>query len=274
MANGSRPAAEWLGCGGAKRRERSLDRRSRERDRDGFVTRRTPVQRRSRERVEQILQAAVELLADSGVEGLTMRALAARTGIPVATIYRYFANRDEIIAAYLDQELEKIEESALAAVSDVDRVTVRSVVEAVALAHMHHHQTHPEGVQVWFGGRSNPAVVDQVRLLDARLAASFRGATQATGMLERELPEFRADLLVRLFDRMFEFVFMVKRTAQEQRAIVLAFVDMIASYLERSATRAGIEGIPAAEFVEALGERAPAPGAGREGAGRRGRTRT
>jgi AcrR family transcriptional regulator len=216
------------------------------------VSRRRPVQRRSRERVEQILQAAVELLSERGVEGLTMRTLAARSEIPVATIYRYFANRDELIGAYLEQELQQIERSALLAVSQVDRVTVRSMVELIALSHMRHHQTHPEGVQVWFGGRSNPAVLDQIRLLDARLAASFRAVTLATGMLEPGAPEFHAELLVRLFDRVFEFIFAAQRTAREQRTIVLSFVDMIACHLERSATRAGVEGIPAEEFVKAL----------------------
>src|SRR5271155_6000603 len=127
------------------------------------MTRRVPVQRRSRERVEQILTAAGELLAEGGVEALTTRALAEHADIPVATIYRYFDNRDAIIAAYLDHELEQIEESVRTALMALERVTFRSMAEAVALAHMRHHQTHPEGVPVWFGGRLNAAVVEQVR---------------------------------------------------------------------------------------------------------------
>jgi AcrR family transcriptional regulator len=218
------------------------------------MTRRKPVQRRSRERVELILKAATELLAEGGVEALTTRSLAARADIPVATIYRYFANREEIIAAYLDHELEQIDEAVVAAVLALERVTVRSLAEAVALAHMHHHQAHPEGVPVWFGGRLNPAVLDRVRELDARLADSLRSATRAAGMLEGA-PGFSAELVVRLFDRMFEFVFLVERSVEEQEAIVLTVVDMAASYLERFATSAGLEGIAAEEFALALGER-------------------
>jgi len=218
------------------------------------VSRREPVQRRSRERVELILKAAVELLAEGGVEALTMRSLAVRAEIPVATIYRYFANREEIIAAYLDHELVQIDEAVVAAVRALERVTVRSLAEAVALAHMRHHQAHPEGVPVWFGGRLNPAVLERVRELDARLAASLRAATAAAGMLAGA-PTFTAEMLVRLFDRMFEFVFLVERTVEEQQTIVLTFVDIMASYLERFATPAGLEGMPAEEFGLALGER-------------------
>lgn len=216
------------------------------------MTRREPVQQRSRERVEQILKAAAELLAEGGVDALTMRSLAARAQIPVATIYRYFANREEIIAAYLDHELEQIDAAVEAAVLALDRVTARSLTEAVVFAHVRHHQAHPEGIPVWFGGRQNPAVLDTVRQLDARIAVSLRRATGASGMLKA--PRFSSELVVRLVDRMLEFVFVVERTAEEQETIALSVVDMITGYLEGFATPAGLEGIPAKEFALALVE--------------------
>lgn len=245
----------------------------------GDGTRHQPVQRRSRERVEQILAAADELLARGGVEALTTRSLAEHAGIPVATIYRYFDNRDAIIAAYLGHQLEEIERAVTSAVLGIERVTLRSLVETVGLAHMRHHQTHPEGVHVWFGGRLNAAVVERVRELDERQAAALRAAVRGTGMTAN-VPDFAADLIVRLFDRQFEFVFTTPRPAAEQEEIVLALVDMVSTYLERYATPAGLEGVPAAQFLAALGgvaagENGPAatssPKAGRERPGKRGR---
>lgn len=221
-------------------------------------SRHEPVQRRSRERLERILEAAAELLAEGGVDALTTRSLAEHTGIPVASIYRYFDNRDAIIAAYLDRELQEIEAAQTAALLALDRVTFRSLSEASALAHMRHHRQHPEGVQVWFGGRLNPAVVERVRTLDARLAASFQAAVRSSGLLTG-VPDFVAELLVRLFDRMFEYVFLAERTADEQEAIVLAYVDMIATYMETFITPTGIEGISAEEFVQRLQRAAPDP---------------
>lgn len=226
--------------------------------RDAMVARRVPVQRRSRERVEQILKVAAELLAEGGVDALTTRSLAEHTGIPVATIYRYFANRDAIIAAYLDRDLERIEESLRTALLEIDHVNFRSALTASTLAHMRHHQAHPEGVPVWFGGRLHAVVVDRVKEFDARLAASWRSALKATAMLG-ETPDFNAELIVRLCDRMFEFVFVADRTAQEQETIVLSFIDMMATYLERFATPAAVEGVPADEFLAAL-EGDPAAG--------------
>jgi AcrR family transcriptional regulator len=215
------------------------------------MTRREPVQKRSRERVETILQAARELLAEGGVEALSTRSLAEYSGIPVATIYRYFDNRDAIIAAYLDRELDSIESAVEEALRDIELVTFRSMTEAVALAHLRHHQRHPEGIPVWFGSRLNAAVHDRVRQLDARMAASLHAATRGADFIE-EGPHFGAGLIVRLFDRMFEHVFRIERSAADQEAIVLEVVDMIATYMERFATEAGREGVSAEEFLKVL----------------------
>jgi AcrR family transcriptional regulator len=224
-------------------------------------SRQAPVQRRSRNRLERILTAAAELLAEGGVDALTTRSVAEHTGIPVGSIYRYFENRDAIIAAYLDRELEQIEAAQTAALLALDRVTFRSITEAAALAHMRHHQQHPEGVPVWFGGRLNATVVERVRTLDARLAASFQAAVRSAGMMSGA-PDFMAELLVRLFDRMFEFVFLTERTPGDQEAIVLAYVDMITTYMERFATPAGLEGISPEEFVRRFQQAAPEPAGG------------
>jgi AcrR family transcriptional regulator len=215
------------------------------------MTRREPVQKRSRERVESILRAAEELLADGGVEALSTRSLASYSGIPVATIYRYFQDRDAIIAAYLDRELAAIDRAVEEALMAIERVTFRSMTAAVAMAHLRHHQAHPEGVPVWFGTRLNAAVHDSVRQLDARMASSLHAATRGAGFIE-EGPHFGAGLIVRLWDRTFEHIFRIERSAAEQEAIVQEVIDMIASYMERFATPAGLEGISSEEFLKVL----------------------
>lgn len=215
------------------------------------MTRREPLQKRSRERVEAILAAARELLAQGGVEALTTRRLASFSGIPVATIYRYFEDRDAIIAAYLDDELASIERAVQEALIGLERVTFRSMSAAVAMAHLRHHQAHPEGIPVWFGTRLNAAVHDSVRELDRRMAASLHAATRGAGFIQ-DGPHFGAGLIVRLWDRTFEHIFRIERSAAEQEAIVLDVIDMIASYMERFATPAGIEGISSAEFLKVL----------------------
>jgi AcrR family transcriptional regulator len=215
------------------------------------MTRREPVQKRSRERVEAILRAAEELLADGGVEALSTRSLASYSGIPVATIYRYFQDRDAIISAYLHRELASIDRAVEEALMAIERVTFRSMTAAVAMAHLHHHQAHPEGIPVWFGTRLNAAVHDSVRQLDAHMASSLHAATRGAGFIE-EGPHFGAGLIVRLWDRTFEHIFRIERSTAEQEAIVQEVIDMISSYMERFATPAGLEGISSEEFLKVL----------------------
>lgn len=73
---------------------------------DRLNMRSTGVQIRSRERVEQILAAAEALVVETGMEGLKMRELARRAGLPIASLYHYFPSSSSIVRAiairYLD----------------------------------------------------------------------------------------------------------------------------------------------------------------------------
>ncbi|MFN8113926.1 MAG: TetR/AcrR family transcriptional regulator [Solirubrobacterales bacterium] len=62
------------------------------------LLKRRPVQARSIARVDAILDAAAALAADD-LEALTMRAVGARAGVPPATIYQFFDDREALIQA-------------------------------------------------------------------------------------------------------------------------------------------------------------------------------
>ena len=60
---------------------------------------RPPGQPRSAEADEAILQAALELLAESGYRSLTMERVRERSGVGKATIYRRYGSKEELVAA-------------------------------------------------------------------------------------------------------------------------------------------------------------------------------
>ena len=76
------------------------------------VLRRTPVQQRSAERLARILDACAVLLDETGYEQLSTRAVAARAGVPIGSVYRFFGNKRAMVAALahrnLDQYAERI----------------------------------------------------------------------------------------------------------------------------------------------------------------------
>jgi AcrR family transcriptional regulator len=65
-------------------------------------------QRQRRTRAE-ILHAAGELIAAGGVEALTMRKLADRANVAVATLYNQFDDRSGVIAAFVSNGLDVLE---------------------------------------------------------------------------------------------------------------------------------------------------------------------
>src|SRR6266496_73145 len=61
----------------------------------------SPIHRGERAR-ERVLQAALEVLADRGLPGLTMEAIAQRAGASKATIYRRWRSPGEVLVDAMD----------------------------------------------------------------------------------------------------------------------------------------------------------------------------
>jgi AcrR family transcriptional regulator len=66
---------------------------------DAPDVRRPPGRPRSPEADEAILDAAIELFADSGYEGLTVEGVAARAGVGKATVYRRYPCKLDLVVA-------------------------------------------------------------------------------------------------------------------------------------------------------------------------------
>ncbi|KOG27427.1 MULTISPECIES: TetR family transcriptional regulator [Streptomyces] len=74
------------------------------------VLRRTPVQQRSAERLARILDACAALLDETGYEQLSTRAVAARAGVPIGSVYRFFGNKRAMVAALAHRNLDEYAE--------------------------------------------------------------------------------------------------------------------------------------------------------------------
>lgn len=76
-------------------------------------------------RRESLLAAASEIIIEAGPSAVTMDGVAARTGVNKRLAYRFFANRDEILKALLEQELEESGRRARALLPDVPTLEQR-----------------------------------------------------------------------------------------------------------------------------------------------------
>ena len=68
-----------------------------------FSPRAKPSQERARRTVDKILAATGELLEEVGLDGCSTNAVAARAGVRVRSVYRYFPNKEGLIVALAQQ---------------------------------------------------------------------------------------------------------------------------------------------------------------------------
>ncbi|MCW2765820.1 MAG: putative transcriptional regulator [Nocardioides sp.] len=89
---------------------------------------------RTRVAAERILDAAAELFVERGVAGVGMGEIARAAGCSRATLYRYFADRNELHLAFVHREARRVgrlvSADAVAATEPADRI-VTAVLSAV-----------------------------------------------------------------------------------------------------------------------------------------------
>lgn len=77
---------------------------------------------------QRILQTALSLMAQHGVDGTSMRSLAAATGLNVASLYHYFPSKRDLLVAVLE-ERGFIDDLAVAAEPALSRDPVLSLAD-------------------------------------------------------------------------------------------------------------------------------------------------
>ncbi|WP_280696890.1 TetR/AcrR family transcriptional regulator [Kitasatospora sp. GP82] len=71
------------------------------------ATRRRPVQRRSLERYERLLDACADLLDELGAGALTTKEVAQRAQVPIGTLYQFFSGKESLLAALAERNLDR-----------------------------------------------------------------------------------------------------------------------------------------------------------------------
>ncbi|GAA0943466.1 TetR/AcrR family transcriptional regulator [Actinocorallia libanotica] len=145
--------------------------------------RRAPVQRRSVERFERLLDACAALLAEVGHDALTTRGVAQRAGVPIGTLYQFFDGKTGLLQALAARNLELLlarvrERLAGEAVGDWGEAAVLVYDEILAMRRV------LPGFFVADPRDGSPYDADIVRRADTAMA----GELYALGLREAGLP--------------------------------------------------------------------------------------
>jgi len=127
--------------------------------------RRAPVQRRSTERLERILDACARELDEGGYERLSTRAVARRAGVPIGSVYRFFCDKRAMTDALAHRNLDEFLERAAARLAKPDTGSDwRAAADVLVDEYTAMKRTAPGFALVDFGvpGETNHALADRL----------------------------------------------------------------------------------------------------------------
>lgn len=204
--------------------------------------RRIPQQSRSIERVERILDAAAQLVVSDGVDALTTRGVATLAEVPVATLYQYFADKDEILLALVERDIAEMDAEVSADLGALEVLSIGSIVETTMRAFVKVYLRRPAFVVIWMRGRTNAAIRDFCRDHNQAVAADLYRLARDAGLLKPGTRRLHAELAVEVGDRVFQLAFETK--LRGDKTVISEGVELVRGYLEGHASPAGLEGVP------------------------------
>ncbi|GAA1835653.1 TetR/AcrR family transcriptional regulator [Agromyces salentinus] len=90
-----------------------------------------PTQRRSSQRLDALLDAAADIVDESGFERLTTQMVAERAGASIGTVYRYFPDRVAVVDALRERAIRRYRERV---VDDMERTAPATWWDTIDLA--------------------------------------------------------------------------------------------------------------------------------------------
>ncbi len=194
-------------------------------------TRRVPQQSRSRDRVARLLDTASRLVVTQGVDALGTRAIAQAAGVPVASLYQYFADKDEILLALVERDIEAMDARVAAGLADgADQdLTLERLVSATVEAFVSVYRERPAFVEIWLRGRGNQSVRELCRAHNRRVAAGLHALASESGLLAPGTSVRVAELAVEIGDRLFQLAF--EESLSGDDAILLEAERAVVGYL-------------------------------------------
>jgi AcrR family transcriptional regulator len=190
--------------------------------------RRVPVQQRSRERLEAILDAATAIIGEVGTDGVKMREVASRAGIPIGSLYQYFPDKSAVVRALAERynaEGRACVERILSPVST--RAALRTALKDVVEGYYGMFLAYPVMRDIAAGMQADKRL-QEIDEEDCRVHAAMIGAAMARASGGRPKAYMNeALLLTHLIAATVKLAISVK--PREGRRLIEVFVEKVVS---------------------------------------------
>lgn len=139
--------------------------------------RREPQQRRARQTVDAVLEAAVRVLKRGGSEALTTNRIAEAAGVSIGSLYQYFLDKGAIFAALHRRHIDAIDRMVHATIARHAASSLDELIRALIEAMIDAHSDDPELFELLM--REVPHRADGTEEFAVRLHGAFRLAISA-----------------------------------------------------------------------------------------------
>ncbi|MEV0431688.1 TetR/AcrR family transcriptional regulator [Nocardia sp. NPDC050413] len=187
-----------------------------------------PVQRRGVERVQAILEAAETLLREQGYEAATLKAISERTGIPLASMYHYFADRNHVDVELVRRHAERLDSRIADALEHATPGSLSRAVGGIVDILVGYCREFPDFVELWYFGRS-PAIGEVVEAFDAELAERFWRYLLDRSFLDADTSQLAVELAFEAGSRLFDVAF--RRSAGGDEPTIAELKRLVTAYL-------------------------------------------
>lgn len=200
------------------------------------VPRRAPVQARSRQRIEDILEITAALVDELGPDEVTTTLIAERLGISVGSIYNYFTDRSAVFDAIVARSISAHFEMSMATRAKMlpsgpitpdewftsSFAVIDSLVEA--------YRSEPGFRTLWFSQHLSPAMMESMQRTDEAQARKVLADLGPAGLeLDCSSPLDAMRMYVGLIDKGLDLAF--RDNPRGSRKIIAETKQVVRSYL-------------------------------------------
>ncbi|MBB4143216.1 MULTISPECIES: TetR family transcriptional regulator [Rhizobium] len=145
-----------------------------------FALRRIPKQERSRERIDEILKVAMDLIGQKGIDAVTMKEIASLSGGPIASVYQYFPNKTAIIATLYERYISQLRSILAGALPQINEAGgIADAAEEMITLYAKFVRSHPH-VQDLINAVQADKLLEDIDIKEARqIADMFCKASEA-----------------------------------------------------------------------------------------------
>ena len=212
--------------------------------------RKRPIQARSRQTFDAVLEAAAQVFEAEGYARGTTNRIAERAGVSIGSLYQYFPNKDAILVALLEQHVEEAVAflSSKLAEAIQDPPPLKQLLTRIVAATVQLHTRRPALHRVLFEEAPKPpAVLEHWQAVEQQLIDLVAPLLQRASEVHVTDPQLAAYLVVHTTEHLsHEFVLHSAGPFTEQQ-----FVDEVVKLLHGYLVPGGQAG----RGVAGLGER-------------------